>query len=178
VSQIWAIRHARIEAAAGICYGHTDWRVDEDATARHAAQLAQELPALPIVSSPLQRCLRLAQVLADITRQPLRIDPRLLEMHFGAWEGVPWDKIPRQDLDAWAADTVEFVPPNGESFAALIQRINAAAQEQATPSIWITHAGVIRALTHVCRSIPILEAAAIEVPNLRAQQFALAKPTN
>ncbi|MGQ0802104.1 MAG: histidine phosphatase family protein [Pseudomarimonas sp.] len=178
MSHIWAVRHARIEAAHGLCYGHTDWHPGSDASAHHAALLAQHLPLLPIVSSPLQRCLRLARPLAELTRQPLRIDPRLMEMHFGDWEGMPWEQVGRQDLDAWAADTVRFAPPNGESFAGLIQRVHAAANEQATPSIWITHAGVIRALEHLCHAMPLLEAAGLEIPYLRAQRFTLTIQAN
>ncbi len=171
MSDIWAVRHARIEAAAGLCYGHTDWQVDGDAAVRHAAQLAQELPVLPIVSSPLQRCLRLAHALADLTRQALRIEHRLIEMNFGDWEGVPWDQIPRRNLDAWAANTVEFAPPNGESFVGLIARVKAVQREQTCEAIWITHAGVIRALAHVCQALPLAAAASVEVPYLLAQRF-------
>ena len=173
MSHIWAVRHARIEAAQGLCYGHTDWQVDCDASSRHAAQIAQQLPLLPIVSSPLLRCRQLAQALADLTGQPLRTDPRLIEIDFGDWEGLPWENVPRDDLNRWAAETVQFAAPNGESFAALIERVNAAVRGQATPSIWITHAGVMRALEHVCHAMPAVDAAAIEAPYLRAQRFAL-----
>lgn len=178
VNHIWAVRHARIEVAHGLCYGHTDWQVDADATQHQAAQLAQQLPALPIISSPLLRCRQLAQALADLTQQPLRIEKRLIEMNFGDWEGLPWAQIERRDLDTWAANPVEFAAPNGESFADLISRVKAVQREQKTSAIWITHAGVIRALTHVCHTLPLTAAASVEVPYLLAHPFSRPGPAD
>jgi hypothetical protein len=80
---------------------------------RHrAGQLEQTLAALklpaglPIYSSPLRRCAELAARLSD----NIIYDARLAEMHFGDWEMLPWDAIPRAAIDAWAADMAHYRP--------------------------------------------------------------------
>ena len=56
-------------------------------------------------------------------------DLRLLELDFGAWEGSAWNLVPRDALDAWAADPLGFAAPGGESGAALVARVSAFAED-------------------------------------------------
>ena len=141
------VRHTRPAAAPGICYGRTDIAAApgfEPEAARLAARLA---PADRVVSSPLRRCTALASRLARTLAAPLTLDPRWREMDFGAWEGRPWDAIPRPELDAWAADLMHARPHGGESVAMLAARTAEAIA--ACPAhergIVVTHAGPIRA---------------------------------
>lgn len=136
------IRHPRPAIEAGICYGRLDISAEIDAAA--IAHLRATLPAdLPLWSSPLQRCRRLAEALH---RQP-RFDERLVEMNFGDWEGRPWQALPRAELDAWAGNVANFVPPGGESVAAVQARSLAfVAQLRVPEAVLVTHAGVIRVL--------------------------------
>ena len=136
------IRHPRPLIAAGICYGRLDISA-ENATAE-AARLWSWLPSgLPVWSSPLLRC----RVLADELHPQPRIDERLAEMDFGAWEGRPWDTIPRAELDAWAADVGGYAPPGGESPRELQRRaLDFVAGLNVPEAIIVTHAGVIRVL--------------------------------
>ncbi len=107
-----------------------------------------------VLSSPLARCREPAEALAaglDIT---LAFDPRLLELDFGAWEGLEWDRVPRSDLDRWAADPRGFAPPGGETGAALIARIAALhAVLAAEPRRWlvVSHGGPLRLLAALLR---------------------------
>jgi alpha-ribazole phosphatase len=136
------IRHPRPLVAAGICYGRLD--IPAENAAADAARLRRDLPpALPVWSSPSSRCLVLA---AELHPQP-RIDARLAEMDFGAWEGRPWDAIPRAEIDAWAADVGGYAPPGGESPFRLQQRaLDFVAALDVPEAIIVTHAGVIRTL--------------------------------
>lgn len=140
-------RHTKPQIAEGLCYGQTDvdvHEVDCAALAQKASSLL--LPGLPVFSSPLQRCTRLASLLHD---QP-RIDDRLQELNFGAWEMQAWDAIPRTEIDAWAASPASYKPGGVESATDLAQRvISWLADMRAlhlTEAIVITHAGVIRML--------------------------------
>ena len=45
-----------------------------------------------------------------------------MELHFGDWEILTWDDIPRDTFDLWAHDYANLAPPNGESFSQLLQR--------------------------------------------------------
>lgn len=134
------IRHPRPLIATGICYGQLDIACEDPSAA--AQRLRSELPAgLPVWSSPLQRC----RVLAEALHPAPRVDHRLAEMHFGEWEGMRWDDIPRKELDAWAANVLDYAPPGGESPRQLQMRVEAFAVSLDVPeAVVVTHAGVIR----------------------------------
>jgi alpha-ribazole phosphatase len=148
-NKLWMVRHAQPLIAPGVCYGQLDVPADVEATAACARALAEVLPhGIHIICSPLQRCEQLAHVLlglrADLT---YKTDPRLQEMDFGQWEGQRWDDIGAAALDAWVADFAHHRPGGGESVEAFMQRVAAAWDETASvaETLWITHAGVIRA---------------------------------
>ena len=151
--QLLMVRHAQPLIAPGICYGQLDVPADVEATAASARALVKILPrGVNIISSPLQRCEQLAHVLIGL--QPdlsYRTDPRLKEIDFGQWEGQRWDDIGAAAIDAWVADFAHHQPGGGESVGQFMQRIAAVWDETAlsadAPTLWITHAGVIRAAT-------------------------------
>lgn len=136
------IRHPRPLIAPGICYGQLD--IPAENPALLAASLKQKLPPdMPVWSSPLQRCRALAEALHPAPQ----FDDRLMEMNFGEWEGRAWDEVPRQALDDWAADVVNYAPPGGESPQQVLQRVLAFfAERHAESLVVVTHAGVIRLL--------------------------------
>lgn len=153
---IHLIRHPRTVAPLGTCYGSLDIEPDPARLADDTTRLA---PAIPpnarFVSSPQRRARMLAEALAgaDVTT-----DPRLVEMDFGAWEGRPWDDLPRNELDAWAADTGGYTPPGGESVAAVSARVldwwQGVAIED-TPLVVVAHGGPLRLIAaHVTGSPP------------------------
>ena len=77
------------------------------------------------------------------------LDPRLLELDFGEWEGRSWDAVERPALDRWAADPRGFRPPGGESGAELVQRVEGFARMlagNARPCLVIAHGGPLRLL--------------------------------
>lgn len=148
------LRHTRPRGAEGLCYGRTDLDLD-DGFADHAARLADGLPpVVRILSSPLSRCLRLAQALAAARGLGVAVDPRLAEMDFGTWEGREWSAIPQADLDAWAADLLGARPHSGEAVADLGARARAALTDAArgpVPALVVTHAGVIKSALAAAR---------------------------
>ena len=142
------LRHTRPAGAEGRCYGRTDLAPGPDLPAEARAILRRLGPVDRIVSSPLLRCRRLAATLGTALRAPVRLDPDWRELDFGAWEGVPWDAVPRTELDAWAADLLRARPHSGESVAMLLARTRRAMRRATTPrqrTLAVTHAGPIRA---------------------------------
>lgn len=140
------LRHTRPDIAEGICYGRSDLALAACFETSAAAALAGLPQVGEVISSPLSRCLRLAERIAGVRRLPLRIEPRIVEMDFGSWEGQPWAEIPRAELDAWAADFEGARPHGGESPAMLAARVKEALEETGSgPVLWVTHAGVVRA---------------------------------
>lgn len=154
--QVFLIRHPRPQIAEGVCYGQLD--VPAHDVAVTAAALREQIPAnLPFVSSPLRRCRELAEALHAAPR----FDPRLMEMSFGEWEGIPWDGIARAALDAWAEDLLNYAPPGGESAAVLqvrcVASLDALAAEGLAACAVVTHAGVMRAVTGHARGLAASE---------------------
>ena len=147
---LWLVRHAQPLIEPGICYGQLDMPSDAEATQACAAQLAKILPGgVTVVTSPLQRCELLAPVLIGL-RPDLspKTDPKLQEMNFGQWEGRAWADIAKAELDAWTDDFANYpAGQTGESVTQFMARVAAAFDEldMSRDTLWITHAGVIRA---------------------------------
>ena len=164
--KLWLVRHAQPLIEAGICYGRLDMVADPDATAECAQQLAVLLPAnTHIISSPLQRCEQLAQ---SLSRQrpdlAYKTDRRLQEMDFGQWEGQTWLNIGQSALEAWTNDFANHAAGgNGETVTAFMGRIASAFDELQAQgnedTVWITHAGVIRAMALLAQGIRHIERA-------------------
>ncbi len=172
----WLVRHAQPCIAPGVCYGALDVPADARATDQAAANLALVLPQnARVITSPLQRCEQLAQALC-VKRPDLAYttDARLVEMNFGEWEGVPWADIPRAALDAWTADFGNHQFGGAESANDVLLRVAGVWREtQADTSagrcstIWITHAGVIRAHSLLAQGIETVQEASqwpVEAP--------------
>ncbi len=147
---LWLVRHAQPLIEAGVCYGQLDMQADAQATQDCAQALAAILPQnIPAIASPLQRCGQLAITLATL-RPDINIkqDQRLQEMHFGNWEGRAWRDLPKAELDAWTADFGSYTAgQSGESVTQFMARVAAVFDELShdRDTLWITHAGVIRA---------------------------------
>lgn len=142
------LRHTTPAVEPGVCYGQTD--LDVASTFRdEAAVVASALPNVHhIVTSPLQRCRKLADVLSKMTGRTITEDCRIMEMDFGTWEERAWSDIPRDELDAWAADFLHARPHGGESVSMLRTRtLEALGQwhQNVGPVLIVTHAGVIKA---------------------------------
>lgn len=140
--------------ADGICYGATDVALAED-PADCAYRLRALLPAsYRLVSSPAQRCLRLAELLHAAPE----VDARLLELDFGDWEMQAFADIARGDIDAWAADPLDFRPPGGENVAEMRMRVIAALHDLRTAAhdvvVVIAHGGPLRVITGALLGLP------------------------
>lgn len=158
------LRHPKPKVAPGTCYG----RLDIDLTESAAAEIASALKRLPVasrvISSPAQRCQRLARAIARFHDVDLVTDRRLQELDFGAWEGRLWSEIDRAESDSWAADPWSVAPPDGETFADLHGRTTAALGEIGAGAIVVTHAGVIRAAAMILTGASYAQVFATRIP--------------
>lgn len=143
---IHAWRHPRPMGAEGRCIGRTDLPVDSRKAKRLARRIQQHARrhGLPrrVTTSPLRRC-------ADVGRWlrrwgwAHRVDPALLELDFGRWEGMRWPEIDPTEVDRWAADFANCRPGGGESVADLLVRVRAF--ECGDVGCVVGHAGWMRA---------------------------------
>lgn len=151
------IRHTKV-LAHGLCYGRHNPPLAETFEQEAAAIKAKiaTLPPIPFYCSPAERCRRLAKAL-EVEHVH---EDRLQEIDFGDWDGRNWLDLPREDTEAWLADFVNHVPPNGESYAQLSERVLGLLRELSERHEHvglITHSGVIHAVLAHVKGIPLVE---------------------
>lgn len=151
--RLWLVRHARVQLAAGLCYGASDVPADPEHTQQVAQALAASLPSTARVRvSGLSRARQMAEAVCALRPDlgAAQTDVRLNEMNFGQWERQRWDAIPRSAFDAWLADFADHRFGGVESTQQVITRVvGALADTRAAggeAAVWFTHAGVIRAV--------------------------------
>jgi probable phosphoglycerate mutase len=118
--------------------GRDDVPLTERGVAQAGAAASRVVALAPavaaVVSSPLARCTRTAELIAAAARGasgapvPVTIDPDLIECDFGAWEGRTFAEVNRRwpdEMSAWLGDTA-VAPPGGESFRQVAARVTRA----------------------------------------------------
>ena len=156
--KLWLARHAQPLIAPGICYGATDVPADAQATLEAAQILSMALPlGLLVLTSSLQRCELLKHSLQALRPDlSYKTDARLVEMNFGTWEGQRWDAIEQAELARWTDNFGEHACGGAESVGQFMARVGAVWDETVAAgqdSVWITHAGVIRAAALLAQGI-------------------------
>jgi broad specificity phosphatase PhoE/ribonuclease HI len=97
------------------------------AAAGRVAGISRDVTA--VVSSPLQRCTRTAELIAaELGNVTVTVLPELIECDFGDWEGLTFAEVRERwpaELDRWL-DSTSVAPPGGESFQAVAKRVRGA----------------------------------------------------
>lgn len=135
--------------AAGRIQGHTDIPLSSAGLARMAA-LRLPFPANRVYASPLLRARQTAEALA--LADPV-LDARLMEQHWGQWEGLTRDQIFAQHGDdafirCGSQQGTAFRPLGGESTGELHARVADFLKDVASgdgDAVGIAHLGVLRA---------------------------------
>ena len=142
----WFLRHGETDwNAQGLSQGRTDIPLNKVGIlqAERAAQTLRPSGIATIVSSPLIRARRTAEIVAEALHLPVALDPDLAEVNFGAQEGQPMGDW----YDDWIAGT--YTPHGGETFRALRDRgvaaVNRALRKPA-PVLVVAHGALFRAL--------------------------------
>lgn len=159
---IYFIRHGQTAwNAEGRLQGQRDIDLNPtgEAQAREVAdRLAEvaggDLAGADFVASPLTRTRRTMEILrARLGQDPAayRMDDRLREISFGAWEGSTWSEIRRRDpggAHARDRDRWGYRPPGltGESYAMLTGRVAPVLADLGPTTVMVAHGGVARAV--------------------------------
>ncbi|WP_122665863.1 alpha-ribazole phosphatase family protein [Pseudomonas viridiflava] len=155
------LRHGETELGGGMRGSLDDALTDTGWTQMRAA-VAESGPWDRIISSPLQRCARFAEELAERLALPLSLEPGLQELHFGDWEGHSAAQLMETDAEGLGLfwnDPYGFTPPNGEPVIEFSARVLAAVEKlhQAYAGervLLISHGGVMRLLLANARGLP------------------------
>lgn len=125
------------------------------------------------VSSPLVRAretMELMRTAAGLDPLAYRLEPALVEVSFGKWEGFTMEELAEHDReghDARLFDKWGFVPPGGESYAMLSERICAWLCAIARPTVCVAHGAVHRVVRQRLEELDIAEAPVLDVPQDR-----------
>jgi len=128
-------------------------------------------------ASPLHRTretMELARAGVGFEPQRYTLADELKELTFGAWEGLTWSEVEardpagarRRERDKWG-----FVPPEGESYAMLAERIAAWLATRQGDLFVASHGGVARALMHLLGGLDPQKAANVQIHQGRALVF-------
>lgn len=148
--------------------GAMDVPVDSDELPRlHAlARTGAFAKYTRVLSSPLERCLTTASVLAGGAVE-VEVDPRLRERSLGRWEGMSRRSVEQRFPESFLADSVgqsagapvmdaRATPPEGEPFGDFCGRISDLLDELRRlpaaegPVLVVTHNGWIRTAQYLC----------------------------
>ncbi len=120
-----------------------------------------------IISSPLLRARETAAAVAD--GRPIELDPRLVEMDYGRWEGLTYAEIEAADADyrrRWEADPASLPCPAGESGDDVARRARgflgdllgwAAGEAGERVVLAVAHSTFNRILLCVAMEVPVRE---------------------
>jgi broad specificity phosphatase PhoE len=116
------------------------------------AQRSRDPASLDYQSSPLLRArqtMELARTALGLAAEGYRAEPALSEISFGAWEGFTLAQLHARDPQRIAArehDKWRFLPPGGESYQMVAERMRAWYDGLAGDTVVVAHGGTARGL--------------------------------
>ena len=176
------IRHGLTDwNAEGRLQGQADTDINEtgrgqaDRNGAALAKLVERPETFEFVASPMRRTretmerIRLAM---GLPRQGYRTDARLVEVHFGDWQGHTISELEERLPGCTAGrarDKWRFMPPGAaaESYELLADRVAPWLAELRRPTVCVTHGGIIRVLFRLVEAYSAEAAAAGSVPQDR-----------
>lgn len=172
-------------------HGETDWNAQGRLQGRHDIPLNEKglaqsqeagriigrilgrtpdaLQAFDFISSPLSRTRRtmeLARGALGIDPFAYRLEPALIEITFGRWEGLTWPEVQARDPDgarAREADKWHMQPPDGESYAMCAERLRPWLESMQRDTVAVAHGGVARCLLHMLGKVPTQRAPVCDI---------------
>jgi len=172
-------------------HGETDWNVEgrlqgqrdiplnergRGQAKRNGAAIIAAMPEVAdydFVASPLGRSretMEIARLAMGLDPSAYHIDDRLKEISFGAWEGFTIAEL-REGHGALVAererDKWRFLPPDGESYGILLERIDAWLATLTRPTFAVSHGGVGRVVRARLLGVDRARAVADEFPQDR-----------
>ncbi|MBX3583769.1 MAG: histidine phosphatase family protein [Rhizobiaceae bacterium] len=140
---------------------------------KRLAGLIEDPHRFDFVASPLKRTrdtMELVRTGMGLPARGYRVDSRLMEVHFGDWQGYTYAELEALRPGSTAArlsDKWGFVAPGGESYQMLLDRVRPWFEALDMPTICVTHGGVIRTLFKLVEDRPVADVAAMDVPQDR-----------
>lgn len=158
---VYLIRHAQASGNVDKTFqGHSDNGVTDEGRVQ-LDRLADRFKTVAfdvIYTSPLLRTRETADAANRYHGLELRLDPGLIEINGGDFEGHPWADIPKhypELQDAWDNAPYRFAAPNGESMVEVYNRIGETVdrlvrENEGKTIVLVSHGCAIR--NYLCRA--------------------------
>jgi broad specificity phosphatase PhoE len=171
-----------------IRHGQTDWNAEgrfqgsidiplndigRGQAKRNGLAFKAELPNVSgwkFISSPLSRARETMEIVrsnAGLDPNDYELEPLLREVSYGDWERQTIDEISRTNpagLAERGGNKWGFVPPKGESYAMLSERVRTVLAALTGLTVITAHGGVLRSIYYLIGDMDPEEAAIADVP--------------
>lgn len=149
-------------------HGETDWNIQNriqgqtdtllnERGREQACELAKRLKTGYEIKTIYTSRQKRAQETAEVIGQAIHVTPivreGLEEISFGSWEGYTWKQVReefQEEYQAWYANRRYQIPPGGESYQQLLNRLLPALsgifEENTENVLMVTHSAVIMTL--------------------------------
>ena len=161
---LYCIRHGEtVFNAAGRIQGQSESDLSPlgHRQCQAVAESLREVPIDAIYSSPLRRALDSAQCIAAALHVEVQLDPRLMEINAGIFQGLCWSEIDdRYPAEArrWKSHDPDYCIPQGESRRALMHRgreaFHAIRETGQQHVVIVSHGGLLGAALKALLEIP------------------------
>ncbi len=152
---LYLVRHGETELnTKGVYYGWTDCTLSDHGVQQgiNVAALLKDVTFDKVISSPLKRACKTAEIVSGLSEEKICLDDRLKELNFGFWEGKHYQTIQANDQknwDLWVNDWKKAAPPAGESFENMYRRVEESLNEilknyEGQNVLVVTHQGCLR----------------------------------
>ena len=150
MSRLLVLRHGPTEwNERGAIQGRADPPLSPEGRARvERWRIPADLKAARWIASPLLRAMDTARLMGAAPEP----EPRLVEMHWGSWEGRSLAELradPEAQMARREAMGLDFQPPNGESYRMVQHRLLPLLQQLAATgedTVAVCHKGAMQAL--------------------------------
>lgn len=161
VRRLWLVRHGVTDwNRQGRLCGHHDVPLSSagELQARWVGGQLRSRPLVALYASDLQRTTQTAAILARQLSVPVTVQTSSAwrELAFGEWEGLTYAEVAERYPNQLGFFTypLRFSPPGGETFAALMRRVQEAFAQLVQDSlhlpvgelVLVSHAGALRVL--------------------------------
>lgn len=155
--KLYLVRHAESEGNLKKVYaGTTDYALTTNGI-KQIIDVMNELSSMlgitssyTLYSSPLQRCIILADEIEKLLQTSKLIDSRLSEINFGIFEDKTYEELNIEYPDLvklWNQDSIHFQIPKGESLKMCSERVSTFCEElinKNEDAVVVSHGGIIK----------------------------------
>lgn len=161
--KLYLVRHGEsVCNVRRMLYGRTDCALT-DKGCQQAREVGVKLRSEVIercVSSPLIRAAETARLALWDRDIPIELDDGLMEQDMGEWENAPFDSMMEKQpeiLTAMLRDWTKVVPPGGESFQSVRERVGRVLRsviERGEDTLIVAHNGPLATALTVLLEMP------------------------